>query len=842
MSSSTTRSILLAGSFLSYAVVSQAQQAADAGLTAQKDQDEIVVTGTRTSRTVTASPVPIQVLNAAELKETGKINLRDALQQLVPSYNNAAGWTGGTGEASKSASLRGLSGDQALVLVDGKRRHATGLVFITAQGNVGASPVDLDFIPAGAIDHVEVLTDGAAAQYGSDAVAGVINIILKKGAEGGAASADYGQYASSPSGTKAHYGNDGHFVADQGFGLGVDGFVRISADINLQNPTNQLGAASPYTGAAPGTAAYQQTELYFPGDKRNLTANRFVAEQGLPLTNTYNFGYNAELPLTDDITAYSYSTYSHQYSRNNGIFRPADSQQNIPEVYPDGYLPEFIVVQDDEQGVLGVRGTDLFGFGWDLSTTVGQNDSDERNEAGLNPSLGPSSPHNFDNGHLIATEWTTNFDLNRAIDTGLFETPLSFAPGIELRTQSFEQVAGDPASYTVGPYQFPAGTPLAGKFPSGGASGLGGFSPSSAGSHSRLNFASYIDLDQKLLPNLELGLAGRVEHYSDVGDTLSGKVSARWEFIPGYALRGSASNGFRAPSLQQEFYTSDLPNYIQDPAHPGNVILQDTRYVPPGSAIGKALGAQPLKPETSIDYTVGVTAQPFDASHFSLDVYQIEIDNRIVETGTIQGAGVNAILASIGQAPATIQYFTNGADTRTRGIDLAADYSSDFGDYGHVKWGVQSAFNWQEILDFKPTPPVLASLGLTTLNRQAISNLVNLYPKNRTTVSALWDIGDWEINLRESRYSSVILVVQNAIPGDDSRNPPAFITDLDVTYNINDNARVTIGANNLFNKFPVKLNQKASIDNGWYSGVNYNLASPYGYNGGFYYARIAYQW
>jgi iron complex outermembrane receptor protein len=203
---------------------------------------------------------------------------------------------------------------------------------------------------------------------------------------------------------------------------------------------------------------------------------------------------------------------------------------------------------------------------------------------------------------------------------------------------------------------------------------------------------------------------------------------------------------------------------------------------------------------------------------------------------------VHAIFASIGQAPATIQYFTNGADTRTRGIDIAADYTTDFGDYGHVKWGVQSAFNWQSILSLTPTPAVLTSLGIATLNRQAISNLVNLYPKNRTTLSAGWSLGNWEVNLRESRYSAVTLVVQNLIPGDDSRNPPAFITDLDISYNVTDNARVTIGANNLFNKFPVKLNQQASIDNGWYSGVNYNLASPYGYNGGFYYARVSYNW
>jgi len=820
--------------------------------------EDIVVTGTRVSdQSAKDSLVPVQVLSAADLQETGKTNLRDALQQLLPSYNNAGGWTGGSGEAVKSASLRGLPGDQVLVLVDGIRRHASSLLFVTAQGNAGSSPVDLDLIPASAVDHIEVLSDGASAQYGSDAVAGVINVILKKGADGGSGSLTYGQYADSAgSGTLNYKGESVHALLDQGLPLLKGGFVRLFLDVVDQDPTNQIGAAYPL-GTKLGGASPLQTQFYPNGDSRNLAQAVTGQSQGLPLNNTYNGGYTLEQPLSDAVTAYSFFNYADQYARNYGLFRPAASPQNVPSIFPNGYLPQFIVHTADAQGAIGLKG-DVAGITWDLATTYSNTDANERNNNTLNVSLGPASPIDFNNGHLIGTEWTTTLNLSKPVETGLFAVPLAVSGGFEYPRDTFQEVAGQLQSYEQGNYTYPASVVVgsqtvarAGAATTGGASGLGGFDPSSAGSYDRTNFATYLDLEQKKIWDvLDIDVAGRFEHYSDVGDVEIGKLSARYAVLPELAIRGSLSDGLKAPSLAQEHYQSTLPNIVTvGTGASAKTVLANSLYVSPTSKVGEALGGTPLAPESSKDITAGIVAEPIDHSELTADFYRIFIDDRILQTalgGAASNASnnlVNSILTPLGYQPGTaVTYFSNLANTRSEGIDIAGRYLSEFGAAGAVKWSVSSAFNWQSIIGTAAVPGVLRGVGINPLTTAVVNNITALYPKNRTTLGALWTLDNWAVNLRESRYSKTALVVATTNPAvDTAYNKPAFITDLDVTYNLPWNSSITVGAENLFNRFPTKLTTQQALDNGWY-GSSYNLSSPFGYNGGYYYVRFGVSW
>ncbi|MDB5712941.1 MAG: putative TonB-dependent receptor [Sphingomonadales bacterium] len=823
-----------------------ADAAPDPAGDAASDQrgDDIIVTGTRVQRTVAESSVPIDVISEKALQATGRLNVRDILQQLVPSYNNASGWTGGTGEAVKSASLRGLNSDQTLILINGKRRAGHSILFVTARGNLGASPVDLDFIPASSISRIEILRDGAAAQYGSDAIAGVINVILKDGGEGGSASVTYGQYLKHD-GLDDKVGQNVQFNFDQGFKLGENGFVRVSGNFNKQQYTNRLGP----TLTCDATLR-AQTCLFPAGDPRELTANRYVGKQGLPKTQTANIGYNGEYALTPDVTLYSFSTVTDQNSYNFGIFRPAASLQNLPSVYPNGYLPQFTVNTRAFQSVAGLKGTVLAGWNWDLSSSYARNKARLENNASLNPSLGPTSPHDIFLGNTLFTEWTTNLDLNRQVDLGL-HAPLSLAIGAEYRRDHFEQQAGEPASYQIGNYVFPTNptdpnysAANAGKRPSGGASGLGGFDPAALGNMSRSNVSAYVDLSQKITSAWEVGLSGRFEHYTDVGSTWSGKISTRLQLFEGFALRGSFSNGFRAPSLQQQTYTSLLPNYVtQGTAQ----VLSIVRYIPATSLVAQAIGATPLKPEKSKDISVGFVAQPFRGLNITLDAYQINIRDRILATGQLLSLNASSsfalALTAAGANPTdTFSYFTNAANTRTRGLDLVVDYNQDIGRAGAVRWSVATAYNRTTIRSLAPTPSVLSSSGLVLFDRGRIGDLTQAYPKVRSTLGANWQLGDLNVNLRESFYSSTVFV-DPTTPARDSKNGSAFITDLDISYQATKNLRFTIGANNLLNKYPDQLNKAAQTYYGWWAANPvYNLTSPYGYNGGFYYARIGVTW
>jgi len=806
----------------------QAEEATTASL------DTVVVTGARDSgRTVAKSLAPIDVISADDLARSGKQNLRDALAAAVPSYTNASGFTGGTGLSVKSATLRGLGGNHVLVLVNGKRRHTTSLIFVqTAATASGQSPTDLDLIPIAAVDHIEVLRDGAAAQYGSDAIAGVINIILKQNDHGGSGSVLYGQYKDRVGG-KGNFGARGQASVNQGFGLPNDGFFSLSADLGIQDNSNVAGAVP------------ARTSIYFPvngqADSRENGESRYRQIMGQPRSQTYNLGYNMELPLNDNYTLYSFSTASHRNSESWGTYRTANSPQNIASIYPDGFSPRFVVEEDDFQTVFGVRADQMMGWKWDLSSSFGQDNANIRNEKSINPSYGPDSPHNMDGGNLIANQWTNNLDLSRGVDTGLFDKPLNVSTGLEFRREGFEIEKGELASYGDGGYVFPAGSPLAGQRPNPGAPGLTGFTPADAHNYSRTNTAGYIDFSQSLTEKWDASLAGRFEHYSDFGDTTSGKFSTRYAFNPKFAVRGTVSNGFRAPSLQQEYYSSSLTAWRTNTLT-GNLEQNVTRYVTVDDAAGQALGAKALKPEKSMNYSVGFVATPTSNLDLTVDLYQIDINNRILQTSNLQGTGVSNLLASKGLNPNQIvSYFGNLADTRTRGIDLVADYRYDFGQYGKVHWTLLSNQSLQTVRKLNE-PTALAGTGITAVGRDKVGNLTVAYPKNVTSLTTAWQLGDFDVNLKETHYSSATGLNQVSSSRDEKVDP-AYITNLSVGYYLTDSLKLTVGGENIFNRRPQQLNDEAKKY--YFSPTDdptYSWYSPYGLDGAYYFAKVDVTW
>jgi iron complex outermembrane receptor protein len=806
-------------------------QTATAGSNTAKVQDVVVTTGSRgDTKTVADSLAPISVVTDEELTKTGKQNLRDALASLDPTYSNVPGFKGQQGIGVNTASLRGLSGNEVLVLVNGKRRHSSA---VTIAG-IGGTGTDLDLIPVSAIDHIEILKDGAAAQYGSDAIAGVINIILKSDPSGASISGQYGQNANANVGGLGQNGKTGSFSGNQGIALPHGGALNLSAAVNLQKDTNVAGPVPNNTNIYPLLPNGQP-------DPRETTNSRYRQIMGLPNTQTENFSYNFTQPINNAVELYSFATYSHRYSQGFGTYRSASSSQNNLAFYPEGFLPQFAVQDNDYQVVAGARGTNLLGWDWDLSTSYGRDDARVEDNSALSPSFGAASNTNFYLGSLVASEWTSNLDLTRKVNTGLFDKPLQVSFGLEHRYDEFQQTTGDYQSYAQGGF-VPGTGAFAGQPISPGSAGMGGFSPQATSSNGRTNDAVYIDLAQALTSKWSVDLAGRFEHYNQgVGNVASGKLSTRYAFTPGFAVRGTVSNGFSAPSLQDSYFTNISSSYNRN-VFTGNWIQQISSLVPATNPGAQALGATALKPEKSTNISVGIVLQPIERLNISLDAYQIVIQNRIVQSTALQGPAVSALLAAAGQVPSqAISYFANAGTTVTQGIDLIADYFTPLGKYGNVKWTLMSTQQNQQIRSLN-NPAVLSAAGVQLIGRDAQGRLTVANPKNVTSLSGDWTYGKFGLFLKETRYSSVIGL--NAIAANrDEYVPAAFITDINLSYWLTKKSRLSIGANNLFNKKPSDL-PPAGIQFFSFpvSTPNPSWYSPYGVNGGFYYARLDVVW
>jgi len=819
----------------------------------------VIVTGVRGERrTVADSPAPVDVVSAEQLTATGKVGLKEVLNTLIPSFNLPGINGGGTSWTVRAITMRGLNGDQALFLVNGKRRHGTALINNLARVGRGGAPVDLDLIPASAIERIEVLRDGASAQYGSDAIAGVINIILKKDAEGGSFSYQGGQNYLGDGDTRSATLNYGLPLGDAG------GFVQLA--LNWKN--NEAASR-----AVPSRAQYiyQPTVTTVGGvttvtpDPRDATADRYYwgGGYGPGEEDILAASYNAELPWKD-LTLYSTGTLSHRSSKKNtGSFLPnlapvagvtagrPQNRNSLPEVYPNGFNALRRIFELDFQTTLGARGQ-AKGWDWDLSTTFAQDHAQLDGQNTINATLGPDSPTYFHLSTHQFQQWTTNFDVTREFE-GVLPHPVQVSWGLEQRYEHFKIYPGDEASYIVGDYVIPAGQPFAGLRPNPGLASYAGTAPEDSGSASRNVYAAYVDVGTNLTENWYVGVAGRHERYTgDVGDTTSGKLTTRWEFLPGYALRGTISNGFRAPSLAQEVFASSTisgnlcaaaPNNVFRgvPCVPGEYLTFPTKVLRADSSEAQALGATPLKPETSTNYSVGITAEPTSRLRITLDAYQIDIDDRIVDTSNLdltaaQLASQPALAPLLSRFPQGLAatYYTNAVSTRTTGVDLVAEYAFDLGDAGRLNLNAAYAFNKTKITKQIDTPAVLKAVNpnLVLFDRQKIADLTVGTPRKKLILGAVWDRDTVTANLRTTRYGEYTEAGTSA--NLDRTFSAKWVVDLDIAWDVRPTTNIAIGANNLFDEHPDKIGI-VNAD----TGLNqFGIFSPFGITGGYYYARL----
>ena len=792
------RALLVFGLIASCAPLAALAQTAPAQDAPAADLQTVVVTGTRSlNRRTLDSQSAVDVIGSKELLSTGSGELATVLSRLLPSMNFARPSGADASDAVRPAQLRGLSPDQTLVLVNGKRRHSSAVVNVNGTLGRGSAPVDLNAIPLAAIDHIEVLRDGAAAQYGSDAIAGVINIILKKGADGGEAEVVYGQYDKGD-------GQQTTVRGSTGFKLGENGWVRVAIEAADRDFTNR-SLADPR--AASGTRQGTVTQRYGDPDSRPRTL--FV---------------NSQVKVNDDIDWYAFANYGERNTSSAATFRTAYTDNTRKtlrtSLYPDGFQPLEDSKSVDSSLVTGLRG-ELAGWRWDASLNHGRNRFTLDVDHTANYSLGAASPTSFYAGQLTSTQELANLDVAREIPVSFMSGPLTVAVGAEARYESYEIGAGDASSY--------AGS---------GAQGYAGFRPANAGKNSRNNQSLYLNLEGDITKQLSGAVAVRHEHYSDFGNTNSVKASARYAFTPQFALRGTASNGFRAPSLAQEFYTITTTNSL---LVNGTSALVETGTFPVGSAAARALGAQPLKPERARNLSLGAQWQPTRNWTTSVDLYRIDIDDRIVFSSNLQLANAPALASALlaqGVNVGAARYFTNAVDTRTKGVDVVSTYRLNLPQNTRADLTLAYNHNDNEVLHVKGTPAVLAAQNLVLVDRQTINRLTVGSPKDKLSLTGDVTQGAWGGHAVVTRYGR-FTVPQNDATLDQTYDPQ-WILDLAASVRIAGAWRLTAGIDNVTNRYPAQVTALGNLN---VNGTQpYSVWAPNGFNGRFFYLKAGYTW
>ena len=783
--------------------------------------EEIAVTGTRrTDRSAIDQAVPVDVLTQEEIRLTGRTETAQILQSLAPSLNFPRATIKDGTDHSRPATLRGLGSDQVLVLINGKRRHTSALINVNGSIGRGQGMVDLNAIPSSAIDRIEILRDGAAAQYGSDAIAGVINIILKAGASD-ELTAMTGQTAQGD-------GNVVNLNATKALGWGDNGFIQFAGEFRDREFTNR-------------TLPDRRTQ-YFAGDPKN-TDPRFVNQinhrQGDADTRDVVGFLNLGKQLGAKTEVYSTVGWSRRGGNAPGFFRRANDNRTVRAIYPDGFLPFIHSTIYDGSAVAGLRG-DVSGWGWDLSAGYGRNSFrfDIKNTA--NVSLGAQSPTEFYAGSMVFRQLTTNLDLVKGFNIGL-ASPLNVAIGGEFRSDGYQIKEGEPDSYRDGGVLILDG-PNAGQLPALGAQVFPGFKPTDAVDKSRNNVAGYIDLEANVSKALVLGAAARAEHYSDAGGTSDYKVSGRFEPTAGLAFRAAFSTGFRAPSLGQSWFSSTATNFVAG-------VPTDNRTFPVSDPVAVALGATPLKPESSKNTSAGIAFYPLKGLTITADYYKITIQDRIVLSGTFNQAAVVTFLQSQGfTGVGGARFFTNAIDTRTAGVDLVAGYGFEVGQNAQLRLTAGFNHTKNEITHVEPTPGVLEAFSETLMDRIERTRIELGQPEDNFNLSGILTWKKWMFNYRTQRFGEV---VEFGAPADGSLDQTfraKWVSDVSVGYTHNKQLSIIIGADNVWDVYPDRNNNDGPIatnpntTNGGNSNFGifpYNGISPFGFNGRFAYVKVS---
>lgn len=844
-------------------LTSDSAAGSDAGAAADTAApEEVIVTGTRQTGIVAAeSAAPIQIIGSQALANTGKSNLVDALAQLVPSFQ-AQAFGADLQNQTLQARLYGLSPNHVLVLVDGKRRHTTAnLAVDSGSPYSGGAGVDLNFIPIDAIDHIEVLTQGAAAQYGSDAIAGVVNIILKKASHGGTADALYGGYFDGG-------GSTTRVSANAGFEPVENSYFNITGQVTNHGHSDR-GNLDPRTNPAYYAGSYPNSNIALAPGYPNLNQIQGDAETHFKLAS-----FNAGFKLGYGIELYSSGTYGNKEANSYENYRvpakvsynpdaaptpgytpPPASADIATYPFPLGFNPQEETKENDFELVAGLKGA-IGEWTWDLAEAYGEDHVDiytlDSANAGLYAAIG-ATPRDFYDGKFITTQSTTTLDITRDFDFGL-PGPVTLAGGAEHRRQTYVIGAGDPDSYVLG-----------------GAQSFPGYPASVATNASRKSDAGYIDVAAVPITGLRLDIAGRYESYSDFGDATVGKFTARYDASPQFAVRGTISSGFRAPSLLEEHYTNVNVG-------PTTAFVQLAPNAPSTSILGLGGG---LKPERSTNLSLGLVLRPTESITATIDAYQILVTNRIVPSGNIYGqtngvaypgsvsqpcaaaGGVTESVIScaiagsglsidpgvLATGSTGINLFANGIDTRTRGVDFSLQSPMDLPFGQHVDWTVGATYNYTTITREITAPSLLG--GQPLFDATANSAVSTQSPRAVVNLGAHYTISQYYVDLHEILYGK-----SSEFANDDGDGPTGAalyypehigsvgITNLELGLKLKEQFTVAVGANNLFNRYPNQVNptitatEAKAYDNA--AVQRYLSFSPFGIDGGFYYVRASY--
>ena len=764
---------------------------------------QVTVVGSRNmNRSSTDTPAPIDVINIQEVTtKQGQLDVNQLLQFAAPSFNSNR-QTGSDGaDHVDPASLRGLGPDQTLVLINGKRRHQSALVNLFGSRGRGNTGTDLNAIPAAAIERIEILRDGAAAQYGSDAIAGVINIVLKETVNQLTANVNAGMYKAKYRFDDKNFDGQNYNVnLNYGLKVAKTGFINVTADYNFRDHTNRAN-----------TSPLDEISRRQYGDPQMKNAAIY---------------YNAKIPVGKNFQVYSFGGHNTRTGDAYAWTRFADDVKNIPSIYPNGFDPIIASKITDNAATVGVRGV------WkqwdiDLSNTYGFNKFDFSVKNSLNTSLGAQSQTSFEAGGFQLGQNVTNLNFTRFYKSVL--SGLNVAFGGEYRTERYKIFAGEEASYTTYDQNF-----------AGGSQGFPGFSPADITNNSRSNAAAYLDIEADITKKLLVDAAVRFENYSDFGSTLNGKLGARYKITDDIAVRGSVSTGFRAPSLAQKYFNSTFTNFVNGQAV--QVLLANNN-----SAVTKALGIPELKQETSQNASLGVTVTPKgSALSVTVDGYYVKVKDRVVLTGQFSedDDAIGPLLKSlnVGQA----QFFTNALSyTTTKGIDVIIAHSTALGK-GRFSTTLAANFNWMKLGPIN-TSPALVGKEDTYFNQRERSFVLASAPPSKINLTFDYTVSKLSLMVRFVRFGEIKLTNWNygSINEDTNKEytpaeytdvyKPKIQTDVTVNYKFSKNISLSIGGSNILNAYPNMSKPYLTESGGAWDPVQM------GSNGAFLFTRLGFK-
>jgi len=825
------------------------------------DLSEVIVTGTRVgARSRIDSPVPVDIIPVSKvMNAVGQVDLNQILTYIAPSFQSSRQTISDGSDHVDPAQLRGLGTDQVLVLINGKRRHQSALVNVNGTVNRGSVGTDLNAIPAHAVEKIEILRDGAAAQYGSDAIAGVVNIILKKtqGLSGSVASGthvtDYDKNFVLESGKGSQTSvSDGNMISaglNYGIKVGNEGFLNITGEYVRRGFTNRTGTYTGQIFPSVGGLNVDDAELV----SRGLTRDDFDMRIGNSEVNGGGIMINFALPLKNGFELYSFGGYNNKQGNAAGFYRypnsvPAAVRPNVFQVYPNGFLPEINTDITDLSNTIGLTGS-LGDWRFDLSNTFGQNIFDFEITKSVNYTQALQTRDfqtEFDAGGLNFLQNTVNFDAARKYDV---LSGLNVAVGAEFRIEQFGVRAGEETSYRN--FNPNAGVPA-------GSQVFGGFTPSTAGTFNRNNKAVYLDVEQEVTNAWNVAAAIRFENYTDFGSTFNYKFATRYKIADGFALRASTSTGFRAPSMQQIYYSRVNTLFVTVPGQ--GLVPVESGTFRNDSEPARILGIPTLKQETSRSFTIGTTLQPTNNLELTIDAYQIDIDDRIVLTNNFTDGGNLAIREQLAAANATTaNFFTNAIDTRARGIEAVISYDVILRANSSLNFILAGTFIDNSVKkDAAGKPiikgsPILEQTGQigNYFNREDQSRIEVASPRDKVSFMANYNVGKFSLMTRVVRFGQVVFLDPtmgtdpsvwpvNTLSGEreslDQIFSPKMVTDVTVSYKFTENLRLNVGANNLFDVYQDMHNHSGNFSAGRF--IYSRRVQQMGFNGRFVFARL----